>query len=141
EMGQGVVTSLPMLVNDELGADWSKIKTEWAPEGKEYYWFFAPNVGFQLTGGSNSVKSSWDQLREAGALARELLVAAAAQKWKVKPEQCHVDKGNVIGPGGKKLGFGALATAAAALPVPTEKPKLKDKTTLVGKPTPRLDAA
>src|SRR5262249_51859256 len=82
-----------------------------------------------------------DQLREAGALARELLVAAAAQKWKVKPEQCHVDKGNGIGPGGKKLGFGALATAAAALPVPTEKPKLKDKTPLVCKPTPRLDAA
>jgi isoquinoline 1-oxidoreductase beta subunit len=139
EMGQGVSTSLPMLVNEELGADWSKIKFEFAPEDKAYYMWFGPNVGFQLTGGSNSVKSSYDSLREAGAVARELLIAAAAQQWQVKPEQCHVDKGNVIGPGGKKLAFGALAQAAAELPVPKEKPKLKAKNTLIGKPTARLD--
>jgi isoquinoline 1-oxidoreductase beta subunit len=139
EMGQGVATSLPMLVNEELGADWSKIKMEFAPEDKAYYVFFAPNVGFQLTGGSMSVKSSYDSLREAGAVARELLVAAAAQKWKVKPEQCKVDKGMITGPGGKKISFGDIATDAAALPVPKDKPKLKAKMSLVGKPTARLD--
>jgi isoquinoline 1-oxidoreductase subunit beta len=141
EMGQGVATALPMLVCEELAVEPTEVKVEFAPEDKAYYAWFNPKMGFQLTGGSNSVKSSFEPLREAGAVARELLIAAAAQKWNVKPAACHADKGFVIGPGGKKLAYGALAEAAAALPVPEGKPQLKAKPSLLGKPTRRLDAS
>ena len=94
-----------------------------------------------VTGGSSSVRKSWDPLRKAGAAAREMLVAAAAAGWKVEPSACRAEKGFVVHPAsGRRAGFGELAGAAARLPVP-EKPRLKDPKdyTLIGKPVPRLD--
>ena len=83
EFGQGVTTSLPMLVAEELACDWTKVKAELAPAGPE---FANLAFGMQGTGGSSSVSNSWDQFRTVGAQARTMLVAAAAAQWKVKPE-------------------------------------------------------
>ena len=139
EMGQGVATSLPQLLAEDLEADWSKVRVEFAPADKAYYTWLNPQFGMQFTGGSMSVRGSWDMLRSAGAAAREMLIAAAAQKWQVKPSECHAENGEVVGPGGKKLGYGALAAAAAQLPVP-QKPPLKQKDfRFIGKRMPRLD--
>lgn len=138
EMGQGVMTSLPMIVAEELDADWNKVKAEFAPAAPAYKhpWF-----GIQGTGGSTSVRSGWEALRKTGAAAREMLVAAAAKKWKVDAATCRTDNGFVLHTKSKrKASYGELATAAATLPVPAE-PKLKDAKTfkLVGKGRPRLD--
>ncbi|MDQ2921712.1 MAG: molybdopterin-dependent oxidoreductase, partial [Acidobacteriota bacterium] len=92
EMGQGVYTSLPMLVAEELEADWSKIKVESAPVDAAYN---HPVFGIQMTGGSTSTASEWDRLRKAGATARVMLIAAAAQSWKVPPDSLHAEKGFV----------------------------------------------
>ncbi len=96
--------------------------------------------GLQLTGGSTSVREGYDKLRVAGAQVREMLVAAAAQKWGVDASTLKADKGMVTGPGGKKASYGQLAAAAAKLPAP-EKPTLKDPSQfrIVGKATTRLD--
>ena len=94
EMGQGVMTSMPMLVAEELDFDWTKIKTEWAGADPKYG---NPNFGGQqLTAGSNSVRGMWKVLREAGATARVMLVTAAAQTWGVPENTCTTDKGEVI---------------------------------------------
>src|SRR5262245_64924897 len=94
EMGQGVMTSMPMLVAEELDMDWSKIKTEWTPADAKYG---NPNFGGQqLTAGSNSVRGMWKLLREAGATARTMLVTAAAQTWSVPENTITTDKGEVI---------------------------------------------
>lgn len=139
EFGQGVTTSLPMILAEELECDWSKVHPELAPAGPEYA---HTAFGIQMTGGSSSVWNSWDQLRIVGAQARTMLVQAAALQWKATPEQCRAQKGFVLGPGGRKLSYGHLAEAAARLPVP-EKVQLKDASqfTLIGKPTRRLDSA
>ncbi|MBL8111349.1 MAG: xanthine dehydrogenase family protein molybdopterin-binding subunit, partial [Acidobacteria bacterium] len=136
EMGQGIWTTLPMLLNEELGADWSRFKVEHAPAGADYA---HTAFGMQMTGGSSTTWSEFDRYRQVGAIARTLLVAAAAKRWGVAPESCRVEKGVVIH-GEKKLAFGELATEAAALPPPAEV-KLKDKKawTLIGKPVKRLD--
>ena len=139
EFGQGVTTSLPMLLCEELECDWSKVRYELAPAGAEY----AHTVfGMQLTGGSSSVSNSYDQLRTVGAQARTMLLQAAANQWKVKPSEVRAEKGFVIGPGGKRLSYGQLAEAAGKLPVP-EKVALKDAKDfkLIGKPTRRIDSA
>ncbi len=138
EFGQGVMTSLPMLVAEELECDWSRVRSELAPAGAEYAHTM---FGMQMTGGSSSVVNSWDQLRTVGAQARTMLVQAAANQWKVKPAECRAENGSVIGPGDKKLAFGALAEAAAKLPVP-EKVVLKPAKDfkIIGKPTRRIDA-
>ncbi len=138
EFGQGVQTALPMLIAEELDADWSKVKGELAPAGDAYK---DPLFGIQITGGSGSVAHSFMQYREIGARARAMLVAAAAAQWKVAPDQIKIVKGVVYGPAGQQAGFGALADAAMAQPVP-EKVVLKDPKdfTIIGKPTPRLDA-
>ncbi|HEX7643951.1 MAG TPA: xanthine dehydrogenase family protein molybdopterin-binding subunit [Burkholderiaceae bacterium] len=138
EFGQGVQTALPMLIAEELDADWSKVKGELAPAGDAYK---DPLFGIQMTGGSGSVAHSFMQYREIGARARAMLVAAAAAQWKVVPDQIKVSKGMVYGPAGQQASFGALADAAMAQPVP-EKVTLKDPKnfTIIGKPTPRLDA-
>ncbi|HZX26753.1 MAG TPA: xanthine dehydrogenase family protein molybdopterin-binding subunit [Telluria sp.] len=138
EFGQGVHTSLPMLIAEELDADWSQMHGALAPAGDAYK---DPMFGMQMTGGSGSVAHSFIQYREIGARARAMLIAAAAQQWKVKPEQCRTAKGVVHGPGGKKATYGSLADAAMQLPMP-EKVKLKDprQFKLLGKSTPRLDA-
>jgi isoquinoline 1-oxidoreductase beta subunit len=118
EMGQGVMTSMPMLVAEELDFDWNKIKTEWAPADAKYG---NPNFGGQqLTAGSNSVRGMWKLLRESGAAARLMLVSAAAQTWSVPESTCTTDKGVVIHQAsGRRLSYGALVDKAAALPVPT----------------------
>lgn len=121
EMGQGVYTSLPMLIAEELDANWEKVQVEAAPATPEYT---DPNYGMQVTGGSSSVRSSWQPFRQAGASAKALLVEAAAKKWGVDKSSLRTEDGHVIY-GDKRASYGALATAAAALPVP-ENVALKD---------------
>ena len=138
EMGQGVTTALPMLLAEELEADWSKIRFEFAPADKAY---INQLFGIQGTGGSSSVRAAWKPLREAGAQARTMLIAAAAQTWRVEPASCRAEAGAVIHVATKRrLTYGALAQRAAALPVPANVP-LKDPKDwrLAGKPTKRLD--
>src|SRR5438309_172671 len=123
EMGQGVTTSLPMLLAEELEADWSKIKIEFAPADKAYT---NPMFGMQGTGGSTSVRAAFTPLRKAGAAARELLVTAAAQTWSVDKAECRAEKGAVIHqPSKRRLTYGKLVEKAAALPAPADVP-LKD---------------
>src|SRR3989449_10209880 len=123
EMGQGVTTSLPMLLAEELEADWTKIRFEFAPADKAYT---NPMFGMQGTGGSTSVRAAYTPLRKAGAAARELLVAAAAQTWNVDKAECRAEKGAVIHtPSKRRLTYGKLAAKAAALPTPADVP-LKD---------------
>jgi isoquinoline 1-oxidoreductase subunit beta len=137
EMGQGVYTALPMLLAEELEVELSKINIVAAPVGDAYV-----NVanGGQVTGTSNSVTDAWDKLRTAGAQARIMLIAAAAEQWHVDASQCHAKNGKVSNTRGQTLSYGGLAQAAAALPVPKEV-KLKPKADyqLIGKPQPRLD--
>ncbi len=138
EFGQGVQTSLPMLIAEELDADWSQMRGELAPAAPA---FNDPGFGMQMTGGSNSIKNSFMQYREIGARARAMLIAAAAEQWKVKPGECKATKGVVIGPAGQKASFGSLADAAMKQPVPASV-KLKDPKDflIIGKPTRRIDA-
>jgi CO/xanthine dehydrogenase Mo-binding subunit len=118
EMGQGVMTALPMIVAEELEADWTKVGVRLADYGEEY--------GDQGTGGSRSVRDSFAPLRSAGAAAREMLLAAAAATWSVEKKSCRADKGEVVHEGTKRrLAYGLLAGKAAALPVPGD-PPLKD---------------
>lgn len=138
EMGQGAYTSLPMILADELDADWSKVKFEAAPVDPVYN---HPAFGMQGTGGSTSTWVEWDRFRNAGATGRHLLVAAAAQTWNVDPSSCRTEKGNVIhNPTGKKLSYGELVEKAATITAPKEV-KLKDAKDfkLIGKPVKRLD--
>lgn len=119
EIGQGVKTSLPMLVAEELDADWEKVRVEQAGLDTK-------NYQRQVAGGSGSVRSSWEAFRKAGATARHMLVEAAAKKWNVPVEECITEKGFVIHkPSGRTLNYGALATTASQLPVP-QNVKLKD---------------
>ncbi|HYU33132.1 MAG TPA: xanthine dehydrogenase family protein molybdopterin-binding subunit [Thermoanaerobaculia bacterium] len=137
EMGQGIYTSLPMVVAEELECDWSKVRSEHAPADLAY----AHTVfGIQMTGGSTSTWESFDQLRTAGAAAREMLIAAAAARWGVPAGECRAENGFVIH-GERRARFGELAEAAAELPVP-EAPKLKDPKDwkIIGRPTRRLDS-
>ncbi len=139
EMGQGVMTSMPMLVAEELDADWKNIRTEWAPADPKYG---NPNFGGQqLTAGSNSVRGMWKILREAGATGRAMLVSAAAQTWGVPENSLTTDKGEVIhAASGRRMKYGALVDKAAARPVPKDVP-LKDPKAfkLMGQPIARLD--
>ncbi len=137
EMGQGVYTGFPMILAEELDADWSRIRIEAAPAAKEYAhpWF-----GVQGTGGSTSIRAMWQPLRQAGATARAMLLAAAAQTWEVEASTLKTDRGSVVGPMGVRANYGKLCTRAAKLAVPKDVP-LKDpaKFRIVGKSTPRLD--
>ena len=139
EMGQGVLTSIPMLMAEELDADWKKVAVEQAPVDKAYA---NPMFGMQATGGSTTIRAHWEPIRKAGAAAREMLVAAAAAQWKVGADECRTEAGQVIHKSGKKLSYGKLVEAAAAMPVPTE-PKMKSPKDfrILGKPTKRLDTA
>lgn len=138
EMGQGVVTSLPMLVAEELEVDLAQINVEMAPAAPDY---INPMIGAQLTGGSTSVRSAWEPLRQAGAAAREMLIGAAAQTWGVAASECRAERGAVIhAPTGRRLTYGQLTAKAATLPVPDEV-LLKEPADfrIIGKPAPRLD--
>ncbi len=139
EMGQGVDTSLPMLVAEELGADFDQVSVVQMPleimlrDDGNMTWRYLP----QGSGGSTSVSGHWETLRQAGAVARTLLVAAAAQTFGVAPETLRVEKGVIRDPAsGQETTFGAVATLAATLPVPDEAPALKPQQdfTLIGTP-------
>ncbi len=139
EMGQGINTALAMILADELDLDWKKINTVFAPAAPVY---FNPVFGLQGTGGSTSIRASWEPLAKAGAAAREMLVAAAAKKWNVEPSACSTDDSMVVHEAsGKKIGYGALAEEAAKLPVPAN-PKRKDAKDYkyIGKPIKRIDS-
>jgi isoquinoline 1-oxidoreductase beta subunit len=138
EMGQGVYTSMPMLLAEELNVDLRKVRVAFAPPGKAYG--NALIFGLQLTGGSTSVREGWERQRLAGAQVREMLIAAAAQRWKVDAAQLRAEDGQVLGPNGRLASYGQLAAEAAKLKAP-EKVTLKDPSQfrIVGKRTPRLD--
>nr|WP_295872013.1 molybdopterin cofactor-binding domain-containing protein [uncultured Chitinophaga sp.] len=136
EMGQGIRTSLPLIVADELGADWNNVRIVQAEGDEKKY-------GNQNTDGSFSIRQFYKPMREAGAIARLLLIRAAALQWKVPAEECDTEKGQVVHKGsGKKLDFGALVEAAQSLPVPAvSEIKLKDNSrfNMIGKETPIVD--
>jgi isoquinoline 1-oxidoreductase beta subunit len=137
EMGQGVYTSMPMLIAEELHVDISQIKVAAAPPDAVYV---NALLGAQITGGSTSVRDGWLKLRVAGAQVREMLITAAAGRWAVDRDLIRADKGMVYGPKGLKSTYGELAEAAARMPVP-EKPPMKDPKDfkIVGKRTKRVD--
>ena len=138
EMGQGVLTSLSMLAVEELECDWKNVRTEFAPVGAAYV---NPAFGMQGTGGSQSIRGAWEPMRKAGATAREMLVAAGAQRWGVAASECHAENGAVMhAPSNRRATYGSLAEAASKLPVPSDV-KLKDPSQfhLIGKPVKRLD--
>ncbi len=134
EMGQGVRTSLAMLVAEELDADWSKVRIAQAPADQAAY-------GNQFTVGSTSVRGLYTPLRQVGAVARAMLVAAAAQAWGVAAADCRTEPGLVLHvPSGRRLSYGELAARAAALPVPTAVPlKPASEFRLVGRDQHRVD--
>lgn len=138
DFGQGVQTGLPMILAEELDADWSKVRSVHGDANPAYA---DPTMGMHLTGGSNSIKNSYTQYRELGARTRAMLVSAAAAQWGVDASALRTSNGFVVGPGGKKLGYGALAEAAMQQPVP-DKVTLKDpkQFRIIGKPTGRIDA-
>jgi len=141
EMGQGTYTGLPTLVAEELDADWGQIRVEAAPADASRYnnLFWGPSQG---TGGSTAIANSWEQLRKAGATARAMLVAAAAQRWRVPPATITVSRGVVAHKAsGRKASFGQLAADAARELMPAEV-KLKSPRSFVyiGKRVPRTDS-
>jgi isoquinoline 1-oxidoreductase beta subunit len=139
EMGQGVCTSLSMILAEELDAAFETVAVEAAPPSDALYG--NPIFGIQATGNSNSVRAFWNKLRAAGAGARDVLIAAAAAQWNVLPASCTAENSLVIHwPTGRKLSYGALADAAAKL-TPSANPPLKDPKDfkLIGKPLKRLD--
>jgi isoquinoline 1-oxidoreductase subunit beta len=132
EMGQGVWTALPMILAEELEVDLKQITIEQAGASTLF--------GDQGTGGSASVRTTWDPMRKAGAQAREMLISAAATQWGVSPESCKAESASVIHSAtGRKLSYGSLATKASMLPVPDNPPLKSGGYKLVGKSTPRLD--
>lgn len=132
EMGQGVWTALPMILAEELEADLKQITIEQAGASTLF--------GDQSTGGSASVRTTWDPMRKAGAQAREMLISAAATQWGVPRESCKAESASVIHSAtGRKLSYGSLAAKAATLPVPDKPPLKSGDYKLVGKSTPRLD--
>lgn len=167
EMGQGVVTSLCMLLAEELDADWSRVRWQPSPIDRIYNniasvvdglpvhpdtdnlavdavkWLTAKamrEIGVMMTGGSSSVKDLWWPMRRAGAAAREMLVAAAAAQWGIASADCQTENGEVIAPDGRRLGYGALAAAAAQQPLPRDPPlKAPERFKRIGQPTRRLD--
>src|SRR5438309_6722459 len=118
EMGQGTYTSMPMLLAEELEVDLAQVRLEHAPPDDALY--AEPLFGVQETGGSTSVRGNFEPLRRPGAAARTLLVAAAAQTWKVEPGSCRAANGVVMdGRTGRSLTYGASVDRAALLPVPS----------------------
>jgi len=139
EMGQGMYTAMPMLLAEELEVGLDQVRLEHAPPDDKLY--ANPIFHFQATGGSTSVKGLYEPMRRAGATARTMLMAAAAKRWKVDPASCRAERGAVIHtPSHRRLSYGALAAAAAALPIP-DKVVLKrpEDFKLIGTPAKRLD--
>jgi isoquinoline 1-oxidoreductase beta subunit len=141
EFGQGVFTSMAMLIAEELDCSWSKVRAEHAPTAQVYA---HPGFGIQMTGGSQSITSSWTQFRRIGASARLMLIQAAAQKWGAPVERLDTKDSTVVEIGGKRrrASYGSLADAAMKLPAPTRVGIKADPRdfTLIGKPTRRIDS-
>lgn len=137
EIGQGVWTTLPMLIAEELDCDWSAIKVSHRPGGKGND--FSESVYALSTGGSDSTRSEFDRYRLAGATARTMLVSAAAKRWGVPQEACRTENGYVIS-GDRKLGYGAIASDASKLPVPSVTLRKPAQWKYIGKSQKRLDA-
>ena len=143
EIGQGVMTALPMLVAEELDVDWSQVRVIQLPYGYVETDQGASNrYGEQGAGGSTSVRDGWKELRQAGATARWLLVQAAAGEWNLPADKLRTEAGQVIAPDGRKLTYGALARSAAAIDLPATPPPLKssDQFHIIGRPTRVADA-
>lgn len=139
EMGQGIYTTVAMILAEELDADFAQVVLDHAPPNDKLYG--NPTFGIQVTGNSNSVRAFWKPLRIAGATARAMLVQAAAQQWQVEPASCSASNGKVShAASGRTLGYGDLADAAAKISTPQD-PPLKDPKnfTLIGKSLKRLD--
>jgi isoquinoline 1-oxidoreductase beta subunit len=140
EMGQGTYTSIPMLIAEELEVDLKQVRLEHAPPNEKLYG--NPLLGgIQATGNSNAVRASWQPLRQAGATARTMLVAAAAKRWNVDAATCRAQSGEVLhAPTGRRFKYGELAADAARMPVP-ESVALKrpEDFKLIGTPAKRLD--
>jgi len=144
EIGQGVKTSLPMLIAEELDVDWNRVRVEQLPYGYvDTDKGPANKYGDQGAGGSDNIPSAWKELREAGATARALLMQAAANKWNIATDGLRSASGFVIAPDGRKLGYSELIEAAAALDPPKTPPALKspDQFKIIGKPMKTIDAA
>ncbi|MEZ5521294.1 MAG: molybdopterin cofactor-binding domain-containing protein [Dokdonella sp.] len=142
EIGQGVITSLPMLIAEELDVEWSRVRVIQLPYGYEEVDGKPSNrYGDQFAGGSTSIPTAWKDLREAGALARWLLLQAAANAWSAAVENLRTEAGHVLNADGRTLSYGALARTAAALPMPSNAPAPKnpDNFKLVGKPIRAAD--
>jgi isoquinoline 1-oxidoreductase beta subunit len=140
EMGQGVYTSIPMLIAEELEVPLDRVTLDHAPPNEKL--FMDPLLGGQLTGGSTSIRYAWEPMRRAGATARVVLINAAARQWQVDPASCHAEAGKVVHPASSRsLGYGELVDAAAKLPVPPDVP-LKDPKDfrLIGTAVKRLDS-
>ena len=141
EMGQGTYTSIPMLIAEELEVDLKQVQLEHAPPNEKLYGNPALG-GVQATGGSTAIRASWKPLRQAGAIARTMLVSAAAERWNVDPASCRAQSGEVLhAPTGRSIKYGELAADAARTPVP-ESVALKrpEDFRLIGTPAKRLDA-
>ncbi len=137
EMGQGIWTTLPILIAEELECDWSKIRVEHAPAAPAYA---HTAFGMQMTGGSTSTWSEFDRYRQVGALAREMLIQAAAKQWGVDPHSCRTANGFVTH-GTERLSYGKLAAAAKEFSPPASvKLKTSKEWKRIGKPTKRLDS-
>jgi len=139
EMGQGTYTSIPMLIAEELEVDLKQVRLEHAPPDEKLY--ANPLLGVQATGNSNAIRGAWQPLRQAGAVARTMLVAAAASRWNVDPASCRAQSGEVLHPStGRRITYGALAADAARMPVP-ESVVLKrpEDFKFIGTPAKRLD--
>src|SRR4029077_8802158 len=137
EFGQGIQTALPMILAEELDADWSQVLAELAPAADVYK---DPLHGLQLVGSSISISHSFQQYRELGARTRSMLVAAAAQRWNVSPGQCRTEASVVHGPDGRSARYAELAEAAGKQVVPATV-SLKDPSRfrLIGRRVKRLD--
>lgn len=141
EMGQGIYTGIAMMLAEELGVGLDQVSVEHSRPSDALYGQ-ALLGGGQITGGSTSTRGQWQSLREAGAVAREMLVAAAAAQWKVDPAGCTVERATVThAASGRSLGFGALADAAGKLPQPAQV-TLKDRKDFatIGRPLRRVDS-
>lgn len=138
EFGQGVQTALPMILAEELDADWSQVVAELAPAADIYK---DPLFGIQMVGGSGSIAHSFQQYRELGGKTRAMLLAAAAGRWKVTPDKCRTEASVVYGPSGQSAKYAELAGEAARKPVPASvRLKNPSEFRLVGKKVRRLDS-
>jgi isoquinoline 1-oxidoreductase subunit beta len=138
EMGQGIMSTLPAVLAEELGADWNRVKLETSPVARAYR---NPRLQWQFTGNSESTMSFFDLMRQMGASAREMLISAAADRWKVNASTCSTDASFVLHAAThRKLSFGVLAQAAAQKQPPQNPPlKPREQWKLLGKPLPRID--